>query len=514
MTLLPRWLGWLGWHGESRLVRALLHDPNACVALLDNRAQVLRSGGGWRILPGGRVVDGLPDVAAKSLLRSVTAGQELVLHTRLADAPVTLSLAPVRVGRIAAILRLTDCSRTHELEEALGQAQRLQEVGELAGGIAHDFNNLLTAILGAADDLAARAAKSGSEEDPDLAQIRASAARGAQLVRQLLAFSQRQTLQPRVLVLDEAVERATTLLRRLVGNQCKLVMSLKVPERRVHMDATQLDQVLMNLVINARNAMGDGGTITIGTDRRLVLTQEETAAGTIPPGRYVEISIADSGPGIPPEILSRIFDPFFTTRRDEGGTGLGLSMVQGIVRQSGGHLSVRSMPGEGTCFRILLPRHDQEGADAPALAAPAQAPAPASAAMVTPVAPAGSRDQRCVLLVDDDDAIRRLAKRALSRAGCMVVDADGADQALEAALDSVDCVVSDVSMPGMDGPTLVRKLREARPALPAILISGYADAAQRQALAAEDIAFLPKPFSMAELTRVVLASLVSEETKV
>jgi two-component system, cell cycle sensor histidine kinase and response regulator CckA len=472
---------------RDSLAAALLRDPASCVALLDRQGTILRYGGGWipALSPGTDAAAALAEPAASRLRRALATGEDLVAAGRLAGTPVSISLTACRDGKTAAILRLTDTTRLHDLEEALGQAQRLQEVGELAGGIAHDFNNLLTAILGAADDLAARAS---APDLPDLDQIRASARRGAALVRQLLAFSQRQTLQPRVLALDEAVEKAGNLLRRLLGNQVRLVLALNAPGRAIHMDETQLDQVLMNLAVNARNAMPDGGTITIRTDRRLVLKSEETGTGTIPPGRYATIDITDTGGGIPADILPRIFDPFFTTRRESGGTGLGLSMVQGIIRQSGGYLSVRSAPGAGTCFTITLPRHETEQ-----LEPKAPPPPPRHAA-------SGSRR---VLLVDDDDAIRRLAKRALTRAACDVMDADGADAALQADPAKVDCVVSDVSMPGMDGPTLVRRLRQFRPGLPAILISGYADAGQRQALAAEDIAFLSKPFSMTDLTQAV-----------
>jgi two-component system cell cycle sensor histidine kinase/response regulator CckA len=462
------------------------------VLLIDGAGHILRRGGLWHAFPDSEhsVFALVTESAAASLRTALSQGRDLVLATSAAGHHVSLTLTPVSGGgHVAAIIRFTDTARIHDLEEALAQAQRLQEVGELAGGIAHDFNNLLTAILGAADDLAARATE---QDQPDLAQITASAKRGAELVRQLLAFSQRQTLQPRVLVLDEAVRNAASLLSRLLGNRTNLVLDLQAPGRLVHMDATQLDQVLMNLAINARNAMVEGGTVTIATDWRLVLRAEDPLHEGVPPGRYATIEVTDTGSGIPPDILPRIFDPFFTTRRGEGGTGLGLSMVQGIVRQSGGYLSVRSKPGEGTCFRITLPRHEPATLD-PAAPAPPEAP------------DAGTRVPHHVLLVDDDDAIRRLVKRALTRAGWQVTDADGAEAALHGDCTQIDCVVSDVSMPGMDGPGLVRALRVRHPKLPAVLISGYADARQRRELAKEDIAFLPKPFAMAELTAVVPA---------
>jgi two-component system cell cycle sensor histidine kinase/response regulator CckA len=516
---------------RGRLVAALLDDPGAWVALLDRAGGILRAGGSWSPLPAtGEAAAALPEPACSLLRQAVAEGRALDLNTRINATPAALRLTPARAGRVAAILRLTDASRVLELEEALGQAQRLQEVGELAGGIAHDFNNLLTAILGAAEDLDRRATDgegpAAAENRADLAQIQASATRGAELVRQLLAFSQRQTLQPRVLALDETVADAASLLRRLLGSKVRLVLALRAAGRQVHMDATQLGQVLVNLAVNARNAMPDGGTITIATDWRLVLRPEELGTATIPPGRYATVTVSDTGSGIAPDILARIFDPFFTTRRGEGGTGLGLSMVQGIVRQSGGYLSVVSTPGHGTCFTITLPRHEAaQPAPHPEAARPVPHPEaarpvphteaarpaphpkaapPCDPAAVPQAAPAGGRR---VLLVDDDDAIRRLARRALIRAGCEVTDADGAEQALLTDPAALDCVVSDVAMPGLDGPGLVRNLRQRRPDLPAILISGYADAEQRRALAAEDIAFLPKPFSMADLTGAVRKAL-------
>ena len=479
-------------------------DPGTCVALLDRDGIVLRLGGGLQMLPpaGGSAYGALAEAAREPVRRALADGRDVTLTTRANGVPVALHLIGVRGRAVAGVLRLSSLAREHELEEALGQAQRLHEVGELAGGIAHDFNNLLTAILGAVEDLTAHAAEGDRE---DLAQIRSSAGRGAELVRQLLAFGQRQTLQPRVLVLDEAVAEAARLLRQLIGSHISLVLDLQAPARRVLMDATQLDQVLVNLAVNARNAMGDGGTLRIATGWRMVLADDADMGDGLPPGRYATIEVCDTGGGIPQDVLPRIFDPFFTTRRGKGGTGLGLSMVQGIVAQSGGTIGVDSVLGEGTRFCITLPRYE-----GPADMAVARAPEVIAVAAPRPVAggkaelpPAGAVQVGRVLLVDDDDAIRRLAKRTLSRAGWSVIEADGAEAALAVDLAGIDCVVSDVSMPGMDGPSLVRILRERRANLPALLISGYADAGQRRALAGEDIAFLAKPFAMGELSGVV-----------
>ncbi|MEJ0045988.1 MAG: ATP-binding protein [Rhodospirillales bacterium] len=376
---------------------------------------------------------------------------------------VALSLTPTGLLAPAAVMRLTDLSRERDLAERLAQAQRLQAVGELAAGIAHDFNNLLTAILGAAIDLDTHIDGGGLE---DLAQIKASALRGADLVKQLLAFGRRQTLQPRVLALNEAVRAASTLLRRLLGAGVKLELDLEEPGRLVRVDPTQLDQVLMNLAVNAGGAMKRGGTLRIATGRRLLLTAVTEGGDTIPPGRYATLEVSDTGTGIAPEILPRIFEPFFTTRRGAGGTGLGLSMVQGIVRQSGGYLSVASTPGLGTTFCITLPRHEA----APAIAAPAPLSAP----------PQHAATGGPVLVVDDEAPVRGLAARALRRAGWQVIEAASADEALEAVSVELALVVSDVIMPGMgwSGPG-------ARPAAEAARATGGADVGVRRCAPAQ-----------------------------
>ena len=267
---------------------------------------------------------------------------------------------------------------------------------------------------------------------------------------------------------------------------------MEEPGRQVRIDPTQLSQVLTNLAVNARNAMGKGGQLTIATGHQLILQPEQRRGETVPPGRYVRLSVADTGSGIPPEILPRIFEPFFTTRREAGGTGLGLSTVHGIVRQSGGYMDVQTAPGQGTRFDILFPRYE----DATAWQAP-------TAPQAAPP-PVRKHVSRTLLLVDDDAPIRALAERVLTRAGWNVVAATSAEDALDLVElgelgPALACVISDVVMPGLDGPSLVRTLRDSQPGLPAILMSGYADATLREALQAQDILFLGKPFAMAEL---------------
>ncbi len=493
-----------GWGQASQageIADALFRDEAEGVALLDAMGTILRANARQRALlaagPGEPAWSALPPQGSSALAAALRAGKPASFTT--AGVPggdfrvLRFTLLPLARG--GAVLRASDHTAAQALEEQLGQAQRLQAVGELAGGIAHDFNNLLTAILGATDDVFARADTAQDRED--LAQIRASAERGAALVRQLLAFSRQQTLQPRVIALNDAIRDAAKLLHRLLDHGVVLQLELEEPGRTVRIDPTQLDQVLVNLAVNASHAMPGGGRLTIATSPRLVLRPEKFGDETVPPGRYACLSVADTGGGIPPDILPRIFEPFFTTRRESGGTGLGLSTVHGIVRQSGGYMAVESTPGTGTTFRILLPRHED--------AAPWQGErvAPPPAIPPEPACAGG----HIVLLVDDEAPVRRLAERALTRQGFGVIAASSAEDALEtlAGIPSppeLACVISDVLMPGLDGPALVRQLRKTYPALPAILMSGYADAGLRDSLQAADISFLAKPFSMAELTRL------------
>jgi two-component system cell cycle sensor histidine kinase/response regulator CckA len=391
------------------------------------------------------------------------------------------------------------------------QERRLRIVGQLAGGIAHDFNNLLTAILGAADAILDRA-ETTPETAADLRQIRRGVERGAALIRQLLAFSRQQTLQPRVVAVNAAIEDVVPLLRRLLGEKVTVVLALEQPGRRVWADPGQLDQVLLNLAVNARDAMAEGGTLTLSSGHVTLYGPRIVGTESVPAGRYVTITVADTGGGIPDEVMPRIFEPFFTTKRAQegthrggtniggtniGGTGLGLSTVLGIVRQSGGFLEVASQAGIGTRVVVHLPRHDAAEADA--------VPTP----RVMPRSAVGG-EGRIVLVVEDEEPVRRVLARALTRAGWRALTAETAEAALEMVgrLDGspesqLSVVISDVVMPGMDGPALVRAVREIFPGVPAALVSGYAEPALRQGLDAADIAFLAKPYATAELLDLV-----------
>ena len=408
--------------------------------------------------------------------------------------PVEITATPLREQDATisgAIVQFLDLSAQKALESQLHQSQKMQAMGQLAGGIAHDFNNLLTALLGSADDAIDRA-QADAETMDALRQIRASAVRGAGLVRQLLAFGRQQALEPRAVNLAAAIGDLLTLLRRLLGSNVALDLDLPRPGRTVRVDATQFDQVLVNLVVNARDAMPNGGRLTVRTGELDLIRPLVRDGETIPPGNYATIEVQDTGSGIPADVLPRIFEPFFTTRREQGGTGLGLSTVHGIVRQSSGFLAVDSAVGKGTRVRIYLPRVDEAEPVAPVAPAETASQPPAGDAVGT------------ILLVDDEEAVLRVTERALSRRGWRVLPAACADAALALLAEpqvgaALSAVVSDLTMPGRDGAALVEAVRAIRPGLPAIVVSGYANDAVRQRMAEADIQFMPKPYNVKDL---------------
>jgi two-component system cell cycle sensor histidine kinase/response regulator CckA len=512
---------------DHPLLRVLFEDSQAGAVIIDRQGRVVRMNALLRDLLAGHAAAPHPPppaigVSAEALF--ARAGREAAwdavtgllagrlagpagFATRLAgaaDAPnVSVAMIPLREADqtiSGAILRFSDITLQKQLEAQLAQSQKLQAVGQLAGGIAHDFNNLLTAVIGAADSMAQRDGLD-PEMREDIAQIRASAGRGAALVRQLLAFGRQQTLQPRVVPVNAAITDLAPLLRRLLGTGFRLELELEPPGRAVKVDPSQFDQVLVNLAVNARDAMPDGGTLTVRSGHITLFRPLVRGSETIPPGRYVMIEVADTGAGIPPDVLARIFDPFFTTKREGGGHGLGLSTVHGIIRQSDGYLGVASEPGAGTAMRIYLPRWEN-AVTIPRVPAPAAA-TPAAPAAVPPAAvpPAGAR---VVLLVEDEDAVRRLAERSLVRHGWTVLSAESGEAALAllgTPPPALAAVITDMVMPGMDGGALVRAVRQrlAAPTLPALLVSGYAEETLRRELDATATAFLPKPYSLKEL---------------
>jgi two-component system cell cycle sensor histidine kinase/response regulator CckA len=401
-----------------------------------------------------------------------------------------------------AIVYMLETTETRTLENRVTQQQKMEMVGQLAGGIAHDFNNVLSAIM-MANDFLLNAHKPTDPSFQDIMQIKQNATRAATLVRQLLAFSRRQTLRPQVLDLGDALSDLTMLLRRLIGEKVKLDLVHGRDLWPVKVDVSQFEQVIVNLAVNARDAMPDGGKLVI---RTVNVTRSDAAKLTykgMPAADYVGIDVADTGTGIPAEIVHKIFEPFFSTKEVGKGTGLGLSTVYGIVKQTGGFVYVDSEDGKGTTFRIFLPRHRPELEAAPDAAALASSePEKAEAKPRTDLTGHGT-----ILLVEDEDGLRSLNARGLRSRGYTVLEAGNGIEAMEVLSDNsgaVDLVVSDVVMPEMDGPTLLKAMREQNPDLKIIFVSGYAeDAFARSLPENQQFAFLPKPFTLSQLVAQV-----------
>jgi len=393
---------------------------------------------------------------------------------------------------------LVDTTDQKSLELQFAQSQKMQAVGQLAGGIAHDFNNLLTAIIGFCDLLLVRH-EAGDPSFGDVMQIKQNANRAANLVRQLLAFSRQQTMRPKVLHITDVLADLTNLLSRLLGEQVNLQMVHGRDFGLVKVDQGQFEQVIINLAVNARDAMPEGGTLTITTRNVTPKDCEALSHTLMPTGEYVCISVEDTGVGIGSESLGKIFEPFYTTKEVGKGTGLGLSTVYGIVKQTGGFIFPRSEVGKGTTFDIFLPSHarDTEDGSEPTAAPVTEAPAQDLTGRGT------------ILLVEDESAVRAFAVRALQNRGYEVLEADGGEAALEILKEhdgQIDLLISDVVMPSMDGPTLVAEVSQDRPDMKIIFISGYAEDAFRKNLReGQEFAFLPKPFSLKQLASTVKA---------
>jgi PAS domain S-box-containing protein len=380
-------------------------------------------------------------------------------------------------------------------EEKLRQSQKMEAVGRLAGGVAHDFNNLLTAINGFSDLLLMSVGK----EDPrrsHLEEIRKAGARAAALTGQLLSFSRKQVLAPRVIDLNAVVKGMETMLRRLIGEDISLVAELEPRLKRVVADPNQVEQVILNLVLNARDAMPDGGELRIVTANRSLQEEDRSSAVVeVPAGEYVLLAVRDTGTGMDAEVQSRLFEPFFTTKAKDKGTGLGLSTVYGAVKQAGGTLIVDSVPGRGTDFTILLPEA-AKGSEKPDLA------------KIRKTALRSLGGTETILLVEDEDAVRRLARDVLEAAGYTVHEAPGGEQALELADRIKDrdihLLLTDVVMGGISGRELAERLKAKRPATRVLFMSGYTeDAIIRHGVYTAQASFIGKPFSPASLTAKV-----------
>ncbi|MBK5926086.1 hybrid sensor histidine kinase/response regulator [Rhodobaculum claviforme] len=446
--------------------------------------------------PGRPVGDWLADA-----MSGLAENRPQVLRLRRSDPDSYLQVTLRRVaedGRPGLLAVFNDATELKSLEAQIVQSQKMQAIGQLAGGVAHDFNNLLTAISGHCDLLMLRHDR-GDPDYADLVQIHQNANRAAALVRQLLAFSRKQTLRPEVFDLRDTLGELTHLLSRLVGERVALVLDHDSDLDMVRADRRQIEQVIMNLVVNGRDAMREGGEIRIETRNRTLGESLVRDRALVPPGAYVVVRVSDQGAGIPPEHMTKIFEPFFTTKRAGEGTGLGLSTAYGIVKQTGGFIFVDSTPGTGTVFSLYLP---------------ACAPVPEPEAASDPAVPTPEPGRDCegvILLVEDEAPVRAFAARALRMRGHTVIEASSAEEALGKLDDPglhVDLFLTDVIMPGLDGPTWVRKALGQRPQARVVFMSGYAEEAlETGRTAIPNAVFLPKPFSLSELTATVQAQL-------
>ena len=393
-------------------------------------------------------------------------------------------------GAPAAVLSVTsDHTQRKNLEEQLRQSQRLEALGRLAGGVAHDFNNLLTVVLGNAE-IAAQSLATGHPAQESLVEVRDAAERAAALIQQLLAFSRKQALTPRVLDINQAVEALARILPRVIGEDITIRLQLDPDLLHVRADATQLDQVLLNLAANARDAMSAGGTLTITSSHVTLAAPPAPEAAHFQPGPYVKLTFTDTGRGMDPDTRSRVFEPFFTTK--DAGTGLGLATAYGIVTQSRGFITVDSEIDRGTTFTIYLPATQEEASRNPQPAA-------------SPRQTAGGNET--VLLVEDAIAVRSLAARALEAGGYTVLQAANGEQALQIARrQSCDLLLTDVVMPGMNGVELASRLTALSPSARVLLMSGY-DESRSRVTAEQRLPLLRKPFTAASLTQAVRKAL-------
>jgi two-component system cell cycle sensor histidine kinase/response regulator CckA len=477
-------------HAANLAARDLLQVPDAAGLRLPDVLEGL----------GRSLSDWIGDVIADR----IPGGAE-VLQLRNAQTETFVQVTLRRIvedGQSMVLAVFNDATAQKTLEAQFTQSQKMQAIGQLAGGIAHDFNNLLTAISGHCDLLLLRQDSDGPDY-ADLVQIRQNANRAASLVGQLLAFSRKQTLMPQHIDLYDVLSDLTHLLNRLMGERMRLELQHAPGLGLIRADKRQVEQVVINLVVNARDAMSAGGTIRISTEAVTLLQDMSRDRAVVPAGKYALVRVADTGHGIPPDSIAKIFDPFFTTKRPGEGTGLGLSTAYGIVKQSGGFIFVDSEPDVGTTFLLYFPIRSQP---VPEPAAQAPQPVPLLPRLML------RQGEAVVLLVEDEAPVRAFAARALRLRGYTVLEADSAEAALTLLEDGsvqVDIIVTDVVMPGLDGPSWVRKALETRPQTRVVFVSGYAQEsfADVQGMIANSV-FLPKPFSLTDLTATVQGQLM------
>ncbi len=485
--------------------RRVFDDGPIGIAILDPADRLLESNAAFHALVGktraapGQALESLLKPAGDESLDALLATDNATLIDVLIPPPDgqaeersgNLYAAPLTGG--TRVIHLIDTTQQKKLEIQFTQSQKMLAVGTLAGGIAHDFNNLLTAMNGFCDLLLQRH-QPGDPSFADIMQVKQNANRAANLVRQLLAFSRQQTLQPQVLNLADVISDLSNLLRRLLGAGIELEVEHSRETGLIRVDPGQLEQVLINLAVNARDAMIGEGVLTIRT--RTIgpdLAGEPVRRPPLPAADWVVIEVTDTGGGIPANLIDRIFEPFFTTKPIGEGTGLGLSTVYGIVKQTGGYIFADNVPGQGARFSVYLPVHQgdakAEGADG-------------TTALATDLTGAGT-----ILLVEDEDPVRLFASRALRSKGYRVLEARtglAALSLLDDAEEQVDLIVTDVVMPEMDGPALIERVRADRPGMRIICISGYAEGSFREKLGSfRNIHFLPKPFTLSQLAERV-----------
>jgi signal transduction histidine kinase/ActR/RegA family two-component response regulator len=413
---------------------------------------------------------------------------------------VFLTLGSLSGQLLAAIMAERDdaLERRLLLEEQLRHSQKMEAVGRLAGGIAHDFNNLLTAIIGYTE-IVLTSLDPKDDRRADAEEIGRAAMRAADLTRQMLAFSRRQVLQPKIIDLNTALSKVEPMLRRVIGEDIVMTVTGKASSPHVRVDPGQVEQVVMNLVVNARDAMPQGGRLTVETSDAVLDEAAVADKPDVKPGLYVMLSVTDSGVGMPPEVRARIFEPYFTTKDVGKGTGLGLSTAYGIVHQSEGHISVSSELGQGTTFRIYLPRSE----------APPQLPVDSSIEKM----PNGTEH---ILLVEDDPSVRRLSKELLVRLGYSVTEAASGRAGLALGSDDTrhfDLALCDVILGDMSGPAVAEALRALRPSIRVLYMSGYTDEAiVKTGVLDEGQPFLQKPFTPMQLAKKIREVLDEPET--
>jgi two-component system cell cycle sensor histidine kinase/response regulator CckA len=462
-----------------------LSEANICFAKFFGREALESRALADLVEPADR--DGVAELIAKAVDGASAAAAIEIRPVGQPERMAELYASPVKGG---AILYLVDVSEQKALETKFAQSQKMQAVGQLAGGVAHDFNNLLTVIIGNSDLLLMRH-HAGDPSFREINLVRQTALRAANLIGQLLAFSRQQTLRPKPLLLRDTLGELAHMMRTLVGEGVEIKLEQPGDLWLVYADETQISNAVINLVVNARDAMPKGGVVTIRTANEAVTQAAAFGTAIMPAGDYVRIEVADTGTGIAKEHMGKIFDPFFTTKDVGQGTGLGLATVYGIVKQTGGYITVDSEKGRGTAFRIYLPRYKGE----------------AIAPEAEPLAARDITGQDTILLVEDEEAVRSFAARALKLRGYQVFEASGGEEALEIVKRNetkIHLLITDVMMPNMDGPTLVRAVKRLRPDMAVIFMSGYAEETFRKNdEKAEDLHFLPKPFGLKQLAAKV-----------